>query len=311
MSRSSAYPFLAATLLLGCLVLGCLVLRQRAEVVRVDLELGVADKAAQARLADLRHQLAAVQVAQRQTEKEVAQLSLAAAQPAGGGDSAVRTVHNSDIVRDHPEYAAILARQARRNMLRQYGVALEGLNLPPAQLAKLKDLLVERNLSSQDASEAARAAGLEQGSPDWLAAMRAATEPIEKEMGAVVGMDGSQFIRKLQAEAGVNSQIRYNFSPDFEEAGVALTADQTSGLRQALAGTWSTDGIPASDRAALRKVDPATGLSPADNRMLDAAAQTLTPAQLQVLRAAQIRQNQQNAIFQQYLTGGRGYRIMP
>ncbi len=46
--------------------------------------------------------------------------------------------------------------------------------------------------------------------------------------------------------------------------------------------------------------------------MLEIAAQTLTPAQLQILRTDQIRQNQQNAIFRQYLTGStRGYRIMP
>jgi hypothetical protein len=294
-------------------VTGFLALRQRAAVVRVDLELGVVDKADQARLADLRRQLAAVQAAQHQAEKEIAQLAQAAvAQPVGGGAEAVRTVHTSDIVKDHPEYAAILAKQARRNMLRQYGGALDSLNLRPDQLAKLKDLLVERSLSSQDAFQAAKAAGLEQGSPAWSDAMKAATEPVEKEMSAVVGTDSGQFMRKLQTEAGISSQIRYNYTPDFQEAGVALTANQTNSLRQALAGAYNNNGIPASDRATYRKVDPATGLSPADSRMLEAAAQTLTPAQLQVLQAGQIRQNQQSAIFQQYLTGStRGYRIMP
>ena len=312
MNRTSAFSWLAGALLLGCLALGFLLLRQHAEVVRVNLAMGVTDMAAQARLADLRRQVAGVQAAQLQAEKETAQLSRArAASARAEGDGAVRTVHYSDIVKDHPEYAAILAKQTRRNMLRQYGPALDALNLPPDQLAKLKDLLVERTLSSQDANQAARAAGLEPGSQAWSAAMKAATEPVEKEIGAVLGTDSGPFMRKLQTEAGITSQMRYTYVPDFEAAGMALTPEQTNGLQQALASSRNYDSVPPSERAAYNQVDPATGLSPADTRMLEAAAQSLSPAQLRILRTDQIRDNQQNAIYRQYLTGGRGYRIMP
>ncbi len=199
--------------------------------------LGVADKAAQIRLADLRRQLAAVQASRVQAEKDVAQLSQAAAAPpaTGGGDQDVRTVHLSDVAKEHPEYAAILGRQARRDMIQQYGAGLDSLHLPPDQLAKFKDLLVERRLSGDDAIQAARAAGLEQGSPAWRTAVKQATDAVDKEMSDMLGTESAPVLQKLQLQSGYSNQIRYNYAPDFTEAGVALTPEQTGGLEQALA----------------------------------------------------------------------------
>jgi len=84
------------------------------------------------------------------------------------------------------------------------------------------------------------------------------------------------------------------FAPDFADAGVALTPDQTKALTKAMADTDSDD---RADNA----VDSATGLSSREQRLLDAASQTLTAAQLQILKTDQIEQNQSASILRQYM----------
>jgi hypothetical protein len=300
MKRVWETPWLPAALLLGCGVLGWLAIRQRTELIRVDLEFKAEDKTARNQVADLRQQLAAVQAAQLRAEKLVAQT---AQSPSGDGE--VRTIHESDIVKDHPEYAAILAKQARRNVIIQYGPGLATLNLRPDQLAKLKDLLVERSQTDSDARQAATAAGLEQNSPAYWNAIKQATDVVDQEMTSVFGTDGAAAFQKLQNAANNQNQIRYNYASDFEDAGVALTPDQTQGLAQALAGARSFDGVPAADRRNYYQTDPATGLAPYENRMLEAAAQVLSPAQLQILKTDRIRSNKESSIMSPYIQAAR------
>ena len=90
-------------------------------------------------------------------------------------------------MKDHPEYAPIFNRQTRRNVLRNFGPGIAALNLPPEQAAKLKDLLVERELSANDAQQAAEAAGLARGSPGYRDAVRQAQAGVDQEVTALHG----------------------------------------------------------------------------------------------------------------------------
>jgi len=311
MNYSRASPLLAAVLLLGCVALGYQVLRQRTEIVRVDLDLKVEDQAAQKRNAGLERQLAAALEAQLRAEKQAAQPAQNSAK-SPASDGAVKVVHISDIIKEHPEYAEIQARQARRGIYQQYGAGFDSLNLQPAQVTKLKDLLVERNQTAADARQAAIAAGLEQGTPAYWAAIKQATDAVDQEMTTALGTDGGAIVQKLQAASGARNQIMYNYAPDFDEAGASLTTDQNRGLEQAISASRKLDGIAASARQGYFQSDPATGLSPSDNRLIEAAAQVLSPAQLQILKADQILSNKQSAIMQPYFAGATsGIRILP
>ena len=306
--KERVHPWLAAISFLGLLALGYLAFRQRAEIVQIDLDLGTADQASHQRIANLQQQLASAKEAEAQAEKQLAQATAGSARsPAGNGDGAVRTIHISDIVKDHPEYAALAARDSRRNILRQYGDALAALNLPPEQLAKMRDLLVERELSTNDAQQAAEAAGLQRGTAAWRDAMQQATDSVEQEMTAVLGTDSHPVFQKLQNESGYLSQVQYTYAPDFADAGAPLNADQSRALAEVMATARNPGGAVPAQMRGFNQADPDTGLSPYDNQLLAAAAQILSPAQLQVLKTEQIQNNhQQSAIFRTYMTGATG-----
>ncbi len=51
-------------------------------------------------------------------------------------------------------------------------------------------------------------------------------------------------------------------------------------------------------------VDPSTGLTPHNSRILAEAAAVLSPAQIQVLKTDQIEGAQQAAVMRQYMAGG-------
>jgi len=69
---------------------------------------------------------------------------------------------------------------------------------------------------------------------------------------------------------------------------------------------FAPDGIMyATDvNNVVYQVDPATGLSPHDQRIINSAAQALSPAQVQVLTTRQVETEQQNAIMKEYTQGG-------
>ena len=304
MSRFWESPVPPVLLLLGCAALGYLALHQRTEIVRVDLEFKAADQAAGKRLAELRRQLASVQADQLQAEKLAAQ----AAQPRAASGERL-TIHASDVVKDHPEYAAIMAREQRRDIMRQYGAGFDSLHLRPDQLARLKDLLVERNLTSTDAQQGAKAAGLEQNTPAYWAAIKQATDTVDQELTSVLGTNCTSALQKLQMTANAQRQIQY-YASDFEQAGAPLTPEQSSALAQAFMGARNG---PA--KVGFYEADPATGLSPSDNRMMETAAPALSPAQLQVMKTDLMHANQQSAILNPYfkeMTGpNRSISIQP
>jgi hypothetical protein len=272
-----------------CLGLGWQALRQKAELTHVRLDSETGRGAEQRRIISLQQKIADM------NSSLPAKSVPSGSEPAPQVTSA--TIHLSTIIREHPEYAAIRAKEARRNILYHYSDELAGLRLPPAQLSRLRDLLVERGMRMDDASEAASAAGLEEGSAAFHTAMSQAEDSLMLEMTTLLGTDSRQFLQRAETLGGVRNQIQGSYALDFEDANVPLTTDQARDFAQAIADARNhllpQETLP----------NPATGLSVLDQRTLAAAAQILSPAQLQILKIDRIEDNQQMAIARQYHLG--------
>jgi hypothetical protein len=308
-----ATSWLAAIFFVGCLVLGYLLHRQEALLAALAQQSDTAGKTAQQRISELEHRLTAAEAGQAAAKKSAAQAAAnaSAAGANGTSDSGPVVIHIGDILRDHPEYAALYAKQLRRDINRMYGTSLDRLNLPPDQLAHLKDLLVERQMDSIDAQGAATAAGLKQGTPDFRAAMQQATQGVEQQLTAILGSNADSTLTQLQVQNTMQNQVMSGYAPDFADAGVPLNAEQAAGLTQAMADA-NYGGKDLSTRPANYNIpDPATGLSPHDDRIIAAASQVLTPEQVQVLKNDQIATEAQATALKAYNPGGRPVMLMP
>jgi hypothetical protein len=166
------------------------------------------------------------------------------------------------------------------------------LKLPPDQIDKLKDLLVERQMNVGDARQAAMAAGLTPGTPEFAQAMADAQQTNSQGVAAILGPGGENTLAEMQARVGMQNYVG-NIAADFADAGAPLSSDQNSAVVQALMDNLYYQGKDTSNRPAnYNAVDPSTNLSLHDNRILTSAAPSLTPEQLQVLTQVQ----QQNEI---------------
>jgi hypothetical protein len=310
-----AHPWLTVLFFLGCVVLGALYFEQRAELQSLSAERTTAADHAHEQVADLQHQLVTAKATQTQLAKQIGQLTAESAgprpPPGAGGKGDARIIHLTDIMKDHPEYAALYAKDMRRNITRMYGDSLTKLNLSSEKVTKLKDLLAEQQMGNMDAQQAAEAAGMTRGSPEWVEAMKQAHQSVQQDIDALVGPNSGPTLQRLQADAGFQNQVQSNFAPDFADAGLTLSADQSRAVVQALSDT-SYAGKDESGRPAnYNTVDPTTGLSPHDQKIIDEAAQTLTPDQVQILKTHQIEKNQQGAVMRQYTQGAGSVMIVP
>jgi hypothetical protein len=310
----SAHSWLIAILLLGCLALGYLSFREKAEITQINLHWGAADQDTQKRIGELQHQLAAAKSALTLADQQAAAAKEAGAPPPPKGATAPgggHIVHLSDIIRDHPEYAALMQKQMHRNVDRMYGDSLNTLNLTPDQLSKLKDALTEKQMSALDAQQAAEAAGLERGSPAWQDAIKQASQDVESQINAILGSNADNTLAQMQARVGIQNQIDSTYKYDFAEAGATLNPDQSSALLQAMADANYAGKDLSTRPAGYNDVDPTTGLSLHDNRIIDAAAKVLTPAQVQVLTTDQVEYEKISSIMKEYNKGGGPVMFVP
>jgi len=294
MGRPSS--LLAGIFFVAAVALGYLYLSQRAEMGLIRAEL--AEKSSheeqnRRQLAEFQQKLAAANAAAKKAEEELtAQDRAASARPAAPANGK-QLSQLLDLERD-PAYVALQKRQMRRIILRQYGDALASLNLPPDQLSQLKDLLAGRIFSSGDP----RLAGMEPGTPAYNQELRAASQAISQQIDALIGPDGQRKLQAAQMLTTSQNQVANNYAPDFADAGVPLTPDQSTSLAQLL----NPMNNPGGGRA-MNQADPETFLSPRDEQLLDQAAQILSPPQIAILKADRAEQNQRQALMRQYTAG--------
>ena len=306
-----ALPWLAAIFFLGCLGIGILAFRQRAEISSA----ASTQNEAQSRISDLQRQVGALNAAKAKAVDQIAQLAQRSAslQKSAGdrGNGGPQIVHITDIIKDHPEYMSLYEKQIRHNMERMYGNGLSTLNLAPDQLSQLKKLLTERQMGAIDAEQAATAAGLEPGTPAWHTALQQASQDTENQISSILGSNADNILAQLQARTNIENQVQNNYAPDFADAGMPLTPEQTNGLIQAMADA-NYAGKDLSTRPANYNVaDPTSMLSPHDDRIINNATASLTPQQLQLLTADQAENEQIAAIMRQYTGVGKQVVFVP
>ena len=324
-----AIHWLAAVLFLASVVLAYLVIHQKieiaqvmqeaaqtrrelarakAEAVRANARRETAEKETQKQILGLQQQLAAAKAAEVQAEKQ-----LAAASPGGNTKAnGLTVIRFSDIEKDHPGFSAMFANVVRRNIDRTYGDAFNTLNLSPSQLSQLKDLLVERAMTGLDARGLAGAAGLEEGSAAWQGAMKQASQDVDRQINGILGSNGVATLTQLQTRVGIQNQVASDYAQGFAAAGIPLTPEQSRGLIQAMADADYAGKDPSTSPSGYDDVDPATGLTPHHNRMLDSAAQVLSPAQIQILKTDKIENNRVLTILREYRAKNKGpLRFVP
>ncbi len=199
----------------------------------------------------------------------------------------------------------------RRNVERMYGDTLATLNLPADQLAKLKGLLAEKQMSSIDAIQAAEAAGIERGTPEWQDAIKQAAQDTEQQISAIMGPNADNTLAQLQMKVSFQNQVQNNYAADFANAGAPLSPDQSHALVQALSDANYAGKDTTNRPANYNEVDPTTGLTPHDSRIVEAAAQSLSPAQIQVLKTDQMENAQLSALMRQYNKGNGPVMFVP
>jgi hypothetical protein len=310
-----AIPWLAAIFFVGCLALGVFCFRERTELTKATLTQSASEKEAQSRIAELQGEVGALKSAKAKDDEQIAKLTqdpVSLQKSQGGGDNGgAVVVHISDIIRDHPEYMPLYEKQMRRNIDRMYGNGLNTLNLPPDQLAQLKNLLVERQMGEMDAQQAAQSQGLTPGSPAWQTAMQQASQDVGNQIASILGPNSTNLLAQLQMRSAIQNQVQNSYAPDFADAGMPLTPDQTNGLIQAMADA-NYAGKDTSTRPANYNVaDPTTDLSPHDDRIINNATPVLSPTQVQLLTTDQAENEQLNAIRKAYSAGGKPVIFVP
>jgi hypothetical protein len=195
-------------------------------------------------------------------------------------------------MRKNPEFMALWRKGQLRSIQQRYGDAFAALKLSPEKIAKFKELTLEQSEAATDARDAARSAGLT--AQETGTAVQAAVKEVTDEINGLLGEDG---FRRLQGQMEVNdvkSMIRNTLAIDLSGAGVGLSSDQLSALATIFVPRTRSVNPPAQG---WQIPDPQTGLAPSDQAMIEQAAQTLSPAQMPILKAYVLEQRQQ----QQYI----------
>ncbi|HVW22824.1 MAG TPA: hypothetical protein VHC86_16540 [Opitutaceae bacterium] len=296
----SLSSWIAALGLLGCLALALLLWRQQREFGRLRAGEAAASGAAARQVEELRKQIA--------SDRAIAR---ARARPEGAGAPAPegprKTVHLADIVRDHPEMGPAFAHQLRQAITRQYGRALTDLGIPPDRLVQLEDLIGERLLGQIDLQMTARAEGISASGAALQDAARSLNQDVDRQIGALVGSDGTAFMDHLQSLSGGLNAVRVSYAPALEDAGVPLTPEQSRGLAEAVAAAQQEG---RQRPAELSGADPSSELGPYDRAILERAAAVVSPAQLEAIRDGMIASAREGAIYRAYAKGKR-YEIQP
>jgi hypothetical protein len=257
--------------------------------------------------AQLNRQLVDAKAAQDRSAKLLAQLArlseASRPSPSPTPSRKVQMIHIADIIKDHPEYATLHDKDVRRQIIRQYGASLLALNLPADQLAKAKNLLVERAMSMTDAVEVAQANGLAQGSPEWRAAIEQAMSGVTQELNSLLQSDANTSLSEFELVSSTRVSTGNNLVPDFIDAGLPLTDAQAQVVAQASADA-SFRSPNAQHAPDYNTPDPTTGITPKQNQMINQVAPVLTPAQLDIYKTALFEMMQREALENQYRGNG-------
>lgn len=140
---------------------------------------------------------------------------------------AARRAEAVDKLRTMPEYVSYMVRNARRNVMREYGDAIDALHLPADKAEKLKQLLTDRELAQTDAKLVAEGKGEGENGPAALELLRQIESETQAKTLELLGEKGADAFREQVAFFNVRRAFLNDCNIVLAERGIPqLTDDQ-------------------------------------------------------------------------------------
>jgi hypothetical protein len=195
----------------------------------------------------------------------------------------------------NPTTKVLWRKLERRGNMYIYGDLLPMMGLPPDQLSKLLDLMVEQTESGLDANEASKLNNLSDA--DAAKARQAAENVVAEQIKELIGPNNAAMLQLATSSPGPTApaSVYSEIGVDLSLAGIPLSPGQFDAAAQIYneVRPYPTFNIGIADD---QTPDPATGLTPFYNALLDRLSQILTPAQIAVIKDDYVEQVQ----FRQY-----------
>lgn len=220
---------------------------------------------------------------------------------------------------ENPEAQRLMGIQQRAALDQRYGDLFRLLNLPPAQLERFKDLLVERQTAAMDVLAAARSQGLNnrENRGEIRSLLEATQAEIDANIRALVGdtnFQRYQNYNQTQPQRAVVNRLAERLS----YSSLPLSSQQSEQLVQMLAANSPGGSGPAIAPAVNFRTGAGAGAAvflgaggaPISDEFVTQAATVLNPTQLEALRQVQAEQKAQ-ADLGQLMRETRGRRTTP
>jgi hypothetical protein len=182
-----------------------------------------------------------------------------------------------------PAFAPLWHRHQLRQINRRFGELFLTLKLPADQLAKLRQLLIDRDEAAYDARDEAKKDGL--GATATARAVTQAMGEVNSDIKTLIGADAYDQIQSEPIISGLKRTVQQQAGADLAAAGVPLSDDQLF----ALANIYFDVEVPGKNHSfgtlpMAAPPDTTTGLTPKNATILSQATRFLTAAQIPVLR---------------------------
>ena len=215
-----------------------------------------------------------------------------------------------------PKAAPLIAAQQRAMIESRYASLFKTLNLPPDQLAKFKDLLVDKQNAARDVMNVAREQGLDfRNSNDRSEIQQLIQQTqadVDTNIASLIGTDKLaqyQNYDQTAPQRAIASQVEQRMSYTSEP----LTSAQSDQLVALLAqNTPAPDSAGGGNRTFVFNVGGMGPMAvggqgvPITNDVIDAAQSFLSPSQVDALRQMQTEQASQQQLQKMLMNGGGG-----
>lgn len=308
---------LLALLVVATLGLAGLAWNQRSRIA--ELEAAQADAAARAARAEKSAQATKQLLAEAEKARAAAPTETKAARSAGGGAQAAgaarRDAANAMAVLDNPGIQKMMSTGMKNSLDQRYASLFRQLKLSPAALDKLKDLLVEKQMSAMDAMRVAQANGMMANPAEMAGVMNKVQGEVDESIHSLLGDQGFQHFQDYNqnmASYALLDQLERRLS----FTNVPLEASQAEAMLQVFKTTTQPSQIErtAAGGAMAGFVQSFAGASPiagaisqrpVTDATIDGARGVLSAPQLEALQQLQVeQQSQMNAM--QNLRGAIG-----
>lgn len=194
-----------------------------------------------------------------------------------------------------PEAQRLLAVQQRAALDQRYGALFRLLNLPPDQLNRLKDLLVERQTAAMDVLAAARSQGLNnrENRAEIRSLLESTQDEVDANIRALLGETGYQRYEYYNATQPQRTAVN-RLEQRLSYTSLPLSVSQSEQLVQLLAAqSPSSAGNTAAARPARAMFFGGGQGTVISDEVVAQAATILNPAQMEALRQLQAEQQAQ------------------